>query len=212
MNIIDLSHELENDMPVYPGTTMPKITQSAEIPRHGYNEKMLKIPTHIGTHIDAPAHIRPDGKTLDKFPADRFFGRAAVIELSGLNGDPIAREYLQEFQEIFDNHEFILFNSGWDRHWGRPEYYEHFPVLSAKAAGWVSERGLKGIGLDVCSADPVGSEDLLIHNILLGAGLVIVENLTGLQLLPPEGFYFSCLPLKIHQADGSPVRAVGVVV
>ena len=212
MKIIDLSHEIDNGMPVYPGTPQAKISQSALISQKGYNEKLLSMPSHLGTHIDAPAHIRPVGKTLDQLQPEIYFSRGAVVDISGLNGKPVPREYLQEFDSSFRENEFVLFYSGWDRYWGKDQYFEIFPVLSAQAAAWVSEQGLKGIGLDVCSADPVGSDNLLVHNILLGAGLVIAENLTNLQNLPPDGFYFSCLPLKIKHADGSPIRAVGIVI
>jgi arylformamidase len=65
--------------------------------------------------------------------------------------------------------------------------------------------------MDTISADPVGSADLPNHHILLGAGMVIVENLTNLSAVPDGPFLFSCFPLNIKDADGSPVRAVAMV-
>ena len=47
--------------------------------------------------------------------------------------------------------------------------------------------------------------------IVLGAGLVIVENLTNLEGLIGRAFRFAALPLKYENADGAPVRAVAFV-
>jgi len=84
-------------------------------------------------------------------------------------------------------------------------------LLTPEAAEYLVSCNLKGIGLDCISVDGVASEMLPIHHILLGAGLVIVENLTNLSALPGDGFNFCCFPLAIEDADGSPVRALGLV-
>jgi arylformamidase len=81
-------------------------------------------------------------------------------------------------------------------------------VLTADAARWLAGHPLKGIGMDTISADPVNSVSLQIHHIILNAGILIIEN-----LLFPQGFHadkavFHCFPLRIADADGSPVRAV----
>ena len=74
----------------------------------------------------------------------------------------------------------------------------------------MSEFARKGIGIDAISIDPIDSRDLPVHKLLLGAGLIVVENLTGLEVLP-QSFDFMALPLKIAEADGSPVRAAALL-
>lgn len=69
----------------------------------------------------------------------------------------------------------------------------------------------KGIGIDAISIDPIDSFELPMHRIVLGAGLVIVENLTNLEGLIGRTFRFAALPLKYENADGAPVRAVAFV-
>ena len=71
--------------------------------------------------------------------------------------------------------------------------------------------GKKGIGIDAISIDPIDSFELPMHRIVLGAGLVIVENLTNLEQLIDRTFRFAALPLKYENADGAPVRAVALV-
>ncbi|MCP4656698.1 MAG: cyclase family protein, partial [bacterium] len=97
------------------------------------------------------------------------------------------------------------------RFWGTEAYFSEYPTLSPEAALWLGDLGLQGLGLDMISADETGSDDLPIHKILAGRSMIIIENLTNLHGLPENRFLFSCLPLKIQQADGSPVRAVAIM-
>ena len=79
MKAIDLTHIITEDMPVYPGTEPPKLTPANSYERDGFKETLLSLYTHTGTHIDPPAHIFPDGRTLDEFPPEQFIGKALVI-------------------------------------------------------------------------------------------------------------------------------------
>jgi arylformamidase len=86
-----------------------------------------------------------------------------------------------------------------------------FPVLDQQAADYLVEYNLKGIGADTISFDPLNDHELRVHKIFLSHGIVLIENLTNLENLPNSPFIFSCLPLRIKDGDGSPVRAVGIV-
>ena len=101
----------------------------------------------------------------------------------------------------------MLLSSGWDRYWGETQYFKAFPTLNEEAATYLCSFNLKGIGLDMISIDPVEEERLPIHRIVLGHGMVIIENLKNLHTLP-ERFFFAALPLHVKKADGAPVRAV----
>ncbi|MFR5386883.1 MAG: cyclase family protein [Oscillospiraceae bacterium] len=97
------------------------------------------------------------------------------------------------------------------RYWGQPRYYEGFPCLTAEAAEYVASLGLKGVGEDSISLDPCDTTDYPNHMILLGAGLVNTENLTGLEALVGKTFTFLTLPLKWEHADGSSCRAMAML-
>jgi arylformamidase len=211
MQIIDLSHDLYSGMPLYPGTDQPEFTDNNRFESDGYREKKIIMTSHIGTHIDAPAHIIEDGKMLDQLPVETYFGTAYVLNVSQYAGTEIDADYLLNYAQKIREIDFILFYTGYSDLWGSDRYFTGFPVLSIAAAEWVAEHVRKGVGWDACSADPVGSADLPIHNILLGHGLVMVENLTNLASLLAKNINFSCLPLKICGADGSPIRAVGII-
>ena len=210
MNIIDLSHTISPGMPVYPGDDPPVFTNRAAINEDGFVEKGITLGSHVGTHIDAPAHIIPYAPTLDRMPIDRFMGQGSVIDLTGLENPTIDIFFLKPYEPLFKTSEFILLHTGWGRFWGQEKYYRYYPILSIEAALWIGSFGLKGIGVDTLSVDELEAADLPIHKILLER-MLIVENLTNLDKLPKIGFIFSCLPLKLENADASPVRAVAII-
>ncbi len=210
MFIIDLSHPLTPAMPVYPGTEPPTFTATATIERDGFREKRLVLQSHVGTHVDAPAHLLHDGATLDRMPLTSFAGRALVIDCTDLERGEIDEARLQPYRSELPDHDFVLLHTGWSRHWGRPRYLEGFPVLNEAAARLLTGSGLRGIGVDALSVDPLDADDLPIHRLLLTAGLVIIENLTNLAALPQRSCLFHCFPLAIKDGDGSPVRAVAL--
>lgn len=206
--IIDLSHVLNNETPVYPGTVAPSIQQSNTIQNDGFREKSILIPSHFGTHMDAPSHIFKDGKSLDQFPVDQFSGRAVMLDVRGLSS--ISEDSIASLLRAHPSAEFVILRTGWEDFWHDEKYFEGFPVLSEAAAECLASHQIKGIGLDAISVDPVGSETLPVHRALLKSDLVIVENLCNLGALPSPEFIFQSFPLKIGDADGSPVRAVAV--
>ena len=207
MPIIDLTHPIHAGMPVYPGKPQPVVVQSAEIENEGYRELTLGFDGHTGTHMDAPAHMLPMGKTLDKLPVSHFYGDAAVI-LIPEHTAVIGISKLEPFRETISAAEYVLLVTGWSKYWGTENYQTGFPVLSEEAARWLVSFPLKGIGIDAISVDSLDSETWQVHHILFNAGFIIVENLRF-----PAGFNvdkcrFICLPLLVKNSDGAPVRAV----
>jgi kynurenine formamidase len=206
MQFIDLSHIITTGMPVYPGTASAVIELASTIPANGYVERHLSMVSHTGTHIDVPAHIFSDGKTLSDYSPDAFQGRALKFSFS--EKQPLTVEAIQQRISRCGIPDFVLLSNGWDKFWGRPEYFGMFPLPGNGIFELFCSLGIKGIGIDAISIDPVGSIDLPHHRIVLSKQLIIIENLTGLNNLPATSFDFFCFPLNIASGDGSPVRAV----
>lgn len=80
MTVIDLTHTIREDMPVYPGTEQPRLTTACTVSQCGYRETLLHMYSHTGTHMDAPAHMIDGALTLDGCGADRFVGRGFVLD------------------------------------------------------------------------------------------------------------------------------------
>lgn len=88
MKVYDLTHTIQNDMPVYPGTEQPKLTTACTIEAVGYRETLLHMFSHTGTHMDAPAHMLLDGAALDSYPGEKFAGTAVVVDCRERRASP----------------------------------------------------------------------------------------------------------------------------
>ena len=207
--IIDLTHKISGEMPYFPGTPKPTSEKFCTIEKEGYTELELKITTHTGTHIDAPAHIIPSGVTLDKKNIEEFTGIAAVMDCTGFSPENrhISIVDLRNFLDRNHEIDFLVLNTSWQNRWGKPEYFEEFPVLTEEGAALVVERKIRCVCMDTISADRVEDVHLPVHKLLLGNGVMIAENLTNLDKLPEGKFELFLIPLLIQGADGSPLRA-----
>ncbi|SHF12145.1 Kynurenine formamidase [Desulforamulus putei DSM 12395] len=197
-------------MPVYPGTRPPALIDACALEREGFRETELRMFSHTGTHMDSPAHLFADGKTLDQFPADSFYGPALAVDVSAVKGR-IQPEDLLPHQQALQVVQFLILYTGWEHFWGQQEYFQGFPVLSPAAARWLTQFNLKAVGVDAISVDPVeAASPLFIHKIFLGQEILLIENLCNIQPLIGRNFTLCCLPLKTRRADGAPARAVAI--
>jgi kynurenine formamidase len=212
MKTIDLSHTIKDGMPVFPGTEAPQIEDMFTHETHGFWEHRLTLFSHIGTHIDAPAHMIKGAGTLDNMSIDSFIGPGICVDCTHKDvTDPhITIDDLIPYESELSESDFVILNTGWYRNWGNQKYFTHYPALTEAAAQWLVEFKLKGVGVDVISIDSAESGSYEVHKTLLEQGTIAIENLTALHLIPTEGFLFSCLPLKFDNADGSPVRAIAI--
>jgi arylformamidase len=202
---IDLSHNLKNGMPFYPGTLPPDFNEVSTVEKNGFSERHLSMLSHTGTHIDFPAHLIKNGKTQSDYPIEMFIGKALKINIESNND--LSIDFIKHRIAISGMPDFILLSNGWDKYWGSDNYFEGFPLPNQKALEYICALNIKGIGIDSVSIDKVGSAELKNHFIVFEKKLFIIENLINLRDLPDYLFEFFCLPLKIEKGDGSPVRA-----
>ena len=210
MTVIDLTQAIAEGMPVYPGTEGPRLAPASSYERDGFKETRLTMYSHTGTHIDPPAHIFPGGTTLDRLPASQFIGTALVIDCRDVPaGGEIGMERLEPYGKALRQAGFLLFNTGWDRFWGREEYFYGYPCVSAGVLDFVLAGDYRGIGLDTIGLDPVDDAHLTRHRRLFsGRDIINIENLTGLGRCPEGIIGFGCFPIKLTESDGAPARAL----
>jgi kynurenine formamidase len=210
MHFIDLSHTIEEGMPVYPGSPVPSLTSLFSIADDGFAELLLAFSSHTGTHIDLPSHMISEGRSLDVLGPDRFFGKGFVLDVSDSAGGMVTLSDILHAGEQIRACDFLLLCSGWSRYWGKPGYFEGYPVLADDAARWICGFGLKGIGVDMISVDAPDDTVYPLHKLFLGKEIIIIENLVNLSQLIRRTFMFSCFPLKIAGGEASPSRAVAI--
>lgn len=208
MPLRDLTHPIEDGMQTYPGDPPVSVSPAATMADDGARVTALSLGSHTGTHVDAPAHTEADGATLGAFDIDDFRFSARLVDVTDLDDrEAIGPGRLPDRVDA----DCLVFHTGWDRFWGTDRYLDH-PHLGADAAEWCAERGL-AVATDTLSPDPTPSASSAdhdagfpAHHALLGAGRLILENLTDLDGLP-ERFTLHAFPLSLD-GDGAPVRAV----
>lgn len=210
MKVIDLTHTISEDMPVYPGTEPPKLEQANTYEKDGFKETLMTMYSHTGTHMDPPAHLFAGRTTLDQFPVSQFVGKALVIDCRDLSeGDTITMERINRYGQKAVQADFLLFNLGWDKRWGTDAYFGDYPCIDDDVVDFILNTDKKGVGLDVIGIDPIPDENLPIHKKLFKEHEIVnIENLMNLDQCGEELFWFFCLPLKHLNADGAPIRAI----
>ena len=187
MKLYDISQEVFS-CAVYPGDPEPrKQTLCATGAGDGYNLTAFSMCAHNGTHIDAPFHFLPEGKTVDRMGLIPFVGPCYV---AWHRGDVTAADARQ-----------IL-----DRSQGTQRLLIAGPVtVTAEAAEVFAGENLLLLGNEGQTVGPADAP-MEVHKILLGREVALLEGilLDGV----PEGHYFlSAAPLNLAGADGAPCRA-----
>lgn len=213
MRLIDLSFPLEHGQLNFAWDPKISVVPHNSVTSIGYNITAISMSTHQGTHLDAPYHFYDNGKTIDQMTLTQFIGKASLVDLAPGGAlepsTPLTVEMFEPHEKKFTKGAKVIYRTGWDRMFGKPEYFSAFPSLTLKAAQWMADRGIGLIGMDTPTPSTSWKE---CHLILLGKGveMVIVEGLTRLEQLPTE-FTFIGFPLNIKGRDGSPIRAVAMV-
>ncbi len=207
MALYDLTMPLSPSTPVFPGD--PAVTFTRYEPARPWHVTILGFGTHVGTHMDAPRHLLPDGATIEAYGPERWFGEAVVIPAPGHGEDqPIPVSVLDAVPGELLRGRFALLATGWDVRRHEANYFNN-PWPSAPLARAMLDRGAVLIGIDAANIDSTASGADEIHHILLGAPVPVVENLVGLTALPtltPLGACFA--PIRLKGADGASVRAI----
>lgn len=220
MQAIDLSHVLEEDMPVYPTHSRYYHTLWDSLDTGSVAlVYQLIINEHCGTHMDATSHFMRKGQPHYRDMADtaitQFFGRALTFDFSHYKDtDLVSLSELQEQEGVHGAIEagnIVLFRFGWDRYWAPRSvdrtYTRSWPGISGEAAEYLAQKQVKAVGCDTLAIDSSFSGDSPAHYALLGNGVNIIENLTRLDHIVGESLVFA-FPLKIKEGSGSPIRAI----
>ena len=203
MTILDISRRIGPDVAVYPGDEQASLEPVCDIGDDAPCRitSLGGFTTHLMTHVDAPRHFIAGGKTLDEIPVERWVTDALVVDIQ--DAAYVSRAHVPEgdltgLAILFKTRNSLADPTAFD---------ENHAYVSAEAAQEMISRSVNIIGIDYHSVDRFGDEDFPVHKSSLGADVLIVEGL-DLTEVKAGRYRLIALPLKIAQADGSPVRAV----
>jgi arylformamidase len=212
---IDLSHTVVDGMLTYPGLPPPAITDhlTFEDSRERYDEGTefrigrVEMVANTGTYLDTPAHRFREGLDLEGLPL------RDVVDVPGVCV-PAAGPAIGP--DVLDGHDLedraVLFATGWDRAWGTEGYGSSgHPHLNAETVEALITADVALVGIDSVNIDDTSGGSRPAHTGLLGAGIPIVEHLTGLDRLIDREFRFTAVPVKVRGLGSFPVRAFAAV-
>lgn len=203
MKTIDLTMELDENTPIFPGDRKPVFKRLSDIEKVGYNRMLITMCNHFGTHIDFPSHVISGGKTSSDYDMEFFLGEVVIVDVRGV------KEILPEHINVeIKNNDIVFICTGHSTLKEKKNYSTDYPVINPDTARYFVEKKVKIIGMDAPSPD---TSPYNVHKILLGNGILIIENLVGLEKVKKAGTVrCECviLPLKLARADGAPCRVI----
>jgi arylformamidase len=204
---IDISIPLHQGMVHWPTDTPPRFERIKDVDKGDQvTLTEMTIISHTGTHIDAPLHFIYQGRTIEEMPLDAVIGRVRVIGIK--DNESIKREELEAHR--IRRGERILFKTRNSKTvYQTDEFVEDYVFLTAEAARFLVERGVRIIGLDYISVGSIKSESNVreTHETLLRNGVWIIEGLI-LSAVKTSRYELICLPLKLARGDAAPARAI----
>lgn len=222
----DLTHPFDENTIYWPTSPGFKIERRAGFTQEGYyySANLFSCPEHGGTHIDAPVHFAKGKKTVDQLTTNELIGKGVLISLEDkIKNDAeyeISDDDIKEWESVNGSIKpgsIVFFRTGWSRFWNDKKKYLgsdapgdiknlHFPGLSEKAAHYLVNKQIKGMGLDVASLDAGHSRDFRVHRIILGSNIYGLENLANLEKIQVAKFMVIVAPMKISGGTGAPTR------
>jgi len=202
---IDISVPMYSGMVHWPDNPAVRIERIQDLSRgDAANVSRLELGAHTGTHMDAPRHFLADGAGLDELPLDATIGPARVIPI--VHPNAIHPEEL-EVHSLRAGERVLFRTRNSERCWKTDRFVEDFVYISAAAAKYLVQRKVRTVGIDYLSVGGYVHDGVETHQILLGAGVWLIEGL-NLAAVKPGAYELICLPLRVVGADGAPARAV----
>jgi arylformamidase len=210
---VDLTHELRNGMPVYPGDPIPRFVSYATIKKDGVNLTKLTLGSHTGTHIDAPRHFIPDGIGIDQISPRRLVGEAYVIDMSDkpIGSGITGQDFRDNLEGKIAEDDIVVIYTGCSEHWEDESIRQSYTYLTGDAAEYLVSKKVRAVGIDFLSVEKFGSPAPVAHKTLLGSGVFIIESLSqATKQFVGKRILVICLPIKLQNGDGAPSRVIGV--
>ena len=202
MRIHDVTRLISEDMTVYKDRESKKIKRTvvADYEKADYYESRMDMDMHCGTHIDAPLHMIKGGDTIEKYDLSKFIGDCKLFDLTDVD-EAIRKKDIENLDIQKDDIVIFKTKNSFDK-----GYNPKFVYIEEDAALYLSEKGIKTVGIDAMSIERDKKEHPS-HKIILGANIGVIEDLY-LKNVGQGQYFLSALPLNIRGSEASPIRAV----
>lgn len=226
--LVDLTHALNPNVPTWDGSCgFKKLTTSNysdSLAHTKFQLQRLEMRAGIGTHMDAPCHCIEGGIGIAEIPLKQLVLPLIVIDVSSqAHADyEISVNDLIAFEKnhgIIPSGSLAVGYTGWSKYWNDSAKYRnadengqmHFPSFNHKTAQVLLDRGVAGIAIDTLSPDTGADGYFPVHELFLGAGKYLIENVANAHILPSIGGYGVVLPLKVSEGAEAPIRFIAFI-
>lgn len=203
--LIDITRTMDKNIPVWPGSIEFSQLLVKNHQENKMKESQVCFNLHTGTHVDAPSHFIEGKSDIDEINPAKFCGQAQVIDY--YLDTPMNVDFFQKLN-LSNEISKILLKTRNSNHNGHNGHFDkNFIAITASAARWLVERQIDLIGIDGPSIQSFHDNGNATHEILLGQDIIVLENL-DLSSVVPGHYELFAFPLKIKDAEASPVRAI----
>lgn len=219
---IDLTHPLSSEVPTWDGSCGFCVDIKKDYDQT-FRVQQLNMQAGIGTHMDAPSHVIQGASSIADIPLNQLILPTCLINVSkqATADYQISLDDVMSYESthgIIPAGSLVIAYTGWSRFWLNPIAYRnadkngclHFPCFSVKAIVLLLKRDIAGIAIDTLSPD-CSDASFPVHQLILGAGKYIIENVADCSNIPPKGGYTIALPLRIQEGTESPIRMIGLI-
>jgi len=168
--------------------------------------------SHIGTHLESPYHWTEKGADIASLPLESLIGIAVKLDLSHRKSEEMItiEDVVEASKDRLRRGDMVFLQTNHSELWGTDDYWGDSPHLSPEAARWFVENGARLVGIDAPRLDSYrakGKERYVVHEIIHGNGIPVIENMANLDRFRDRGTAF-VLPVKVRGIDAFPVRVI----
>jgi kynurenine formamidase len=225
--IIDLTHPIHPNIPIWAGDPATEFETVSQIEKHGYFLRKFSMGEHSGTHINAPNSFDAAGASIDSYAPQSLVVPAIAIDIRdrtfanpdySLTIDDVLTWERQH--KLIEPGNLVLLYTGWQAKWDDERAFFnqddrgicHFPGFGKAATQFLlEERSIAGIGTDTHGVDTGRDESFAVNKLVLGKQRIVLENLANLDLLPAADFTLAIGILRLLGGSGSPVSVLAFV-
>ncbi|MEN9503280.1 MAG: hypothetical protein RI964_2565 [Pseudomonadota bacterium] len=225
--VVDLSHTIATDMPLWPGDPAVEFQDVAQFDTDGYYLRKLTIGEHSGTHMNAPNSFHKGGIAIDAYQPQSLVVKAVVIDIRAqtqMNADyALTRQDVLNWESTYGRipaGSVVLLYTGWQAKWNNPTAFFnedadgnlHFPGFDGSTTRFLlKQRGIKGVGIDTHGADPGLDTRYQTNTQVLAQNGIVLECLDHLDQLPATGTTLVLGMLRLKGGSGTPLSVMAFV-
>jgi kynurenine formamidase len=227
LRVVDLTHPLDENMPIWPGDPEFKLVSKASYGKDGYLTHRMAVGEHSGTHWGTPNTFIKGGRSADMFTPEELVVPAVVIDIRAIVCHD--RDYSLTVKAVtawerkngrIPMDSVVILFTGWQEKWNDPraffgmddDHAMHWPGFGKDAVThMIQDRGIAGLGTDTHGADPGNDGEFKASCAIYGADGMVLECLTGLDRLPASGATLVIGGLPVTNGTGSPARVLALL-